>query len=247
MNTGKTEFLCVSKEHENFDPIVFRGQEIKSQSHCRYLGITIDSKLNFHVQLNKVLSNMATAIRSIYLLRYQLPLEAQLMLFKSLVLSHLSFSAIFFQNLNFSAMQRINRQINWGIKVCYMRKKFERSTDLSVKSDFLPAELLISQMSVSKLRNDISLLKTHGIESFCLSGNVLVRKNSRTEQPIFLMSSSRSIQKRSIQKWKKLPRDVRTIRSKSKFKRMLKQHLLQQFKLVPLERNVGGFKSYFYL
>ena len=200
MNTGKTELLCVSKEYENFDPIVFRGQEIKPQSHCRYLGIIIDSKLNFHVQLNKVLSNMATAIRSIYLLRYQLPLEARLMLFKSLVLSHLTFSALFFQNLNFSAMQRINRQINWGIKVCYMRKKFERSTDLLVKSDFLPAELLISQMSVSKLRNDISLLNTHGAESFCLSGNVLVRKNNRTEQLILLRSSSRSIQKRSIQK-----------------------------------------------
>ena len=247
MNTGKIELLCVSKEHENFDPIVFRGQEIKTQSHCRYLGIIIDSKLIFHVQLNKVLSNMATSIRSIYLLRYQLPLEARLMLFKSLVLSHLIFSALFIQNLNFSAIQRINRQINWGIKVFYMRKKFERSTDLLVKSDILPAELLISQMSVSKLRNDISLLKTHGTESFSLSGNVLVRKNNRTEQLILLRSSSRSIQKRSIQKWNKLPREVRTFRSRSKFKRMLKQHLLQQFKLVPLERNVGGFKSNFYL
>ena len=75
-------------------------------------------------------------------------------------------------------MQRINRQINWGIKVCYMRKKFERSTDLLVKSDILPAELLISQMSVSKLRNDISLLKSDGTESFFLSGNVLVRKTT---------------------------------------------------------------------
>ena len=84
------------------------------------------------------------------------------MLIKSLVLSHLTFSALFFyffQKLRFSAMQRINRQVSWGIKICYKSKKFERSRDLSVKSDFLPAELLKSQMSVSKLRNDISLLK----------------------------------------------------------------------------------------
>ena len=207
----------------------------------------IDSKLNFQVQLNKVLSNMATAIRSIYLIPYRLPLKARLILFKSLVLYHLTFSALFFQSLKFSAMQRINRQINWGIKVCYMRKKFERSTDRLVKSDTLPAELLTSQISVSKLRNDISLLKSVGTESFSLSSNVLVRKNNRTEKLILLKSSSRSLQKRSIQKWNKLPREVRTIRSRSKFKRMLKQHLLQQFKLVPLGRNVVGFKSYFYL
>ena len=35
MNIGKTELLCASKENENFDPTVFRGQEIKTQSHCR--------------------------------------------------------------------------------------------------------------------------------------------------------------------------------------------------------------------
>ena len=215
MNTGKTEILCVSKENENFNSIVYQGQEIKPQNHCRYLidskwlGIMIDSKLNFLVQLNKVLSNMATAIRSIYLIRYRLPLKARLMLFKSPVLSQLTFSALFCQNLKFSEMQWINRQINWGIKVCYMRKKFERSTDLLVKSNNLPAELLISQMSVSKLKNDVSLLKSDGTESFSLSGNVLVRKNNRTEQLILLKSSSRSLQKRNIQKWNKLPREVR--------------------------------------
>ena len=104
MNTVKTELLCVSKETENFDPIIFQGQEIKPQSHCRYLGIMIElklSKLNFHVQLNTVLSNMATAIRSIYLIRYQLPLKERLMLFKPLVLSHLTFSALFFAEFGF--------------------------------------------------------------------------------------------------------------------------------------------------
>ena len=166
MNSGKTELLCVSKENENFDPRVFRGQEIKPQSHCRYLGMMIDSKLNFHVQPNTVLSNMATAIRSIYPLRYQLPLKARLMLFISLVLSHVTFSALFFAELEF-----LCNAANWstnqlGINVCHVRKKFERSRDLVLKSYILPAELLISQMSVSKLRNDISLLKSDGTESF---------------------------------------------------------------------------------
>ena len=43
IKTVKTELLCVSKENQNFDPIVFRGQEVKPQSHCRYFGIMIDS------------------------------------------------------------------------------------------------------------------------------------------------------------------------------------------------------------
>ena len=49
-----------------------------------------------------------------------------------------------------------------------MRKKFERYRDLFVKSDILPGELLISQMSVLKLRNNISSLKSDRTESFLL-------------------------------------------------------------------------------
>ena len=81
-----------------------------------------------------------------------------------------------------------------------MRKKFERSTDLLVKSDILPAEHLISQMSVSKHRNDISLLKSDGTESFFLSGNVLVRKNNRTEQLILLRLSRYNGKKQNTEK-----------------------------------------------
>ena len=41
--TGKTEFLCVSNENKNFDPIVSRGQELNPQNHCIYLNIEINS------------------------------------------------------------------------------------------------------------------------------------------------------------------------------------------------------------
>ena len=56
---------------------------------------------------------MAITIKFMYLIRYQLPQIARLMLFKSLVLSHLTLSDLFFQNMIFAAMQQINRQIKW--------------------------------------------------------------------------------------------------------------------------------------
>ena len=77
-----------------------------------------------------------------------------------------------------------------------MRKEYERSRDLLVKSDILPAELFICQISVTKLRNDISLLKSGDIESFFQSGIALVRKNNRPEQLILLKLSIRSLQKK---------------------------------------------------
>ena len=95
---------------------------------------------------------MAIAIRSIYLVRHKLPLSARITLFKSLVLSHINFSGMFFQSLAEKDIQRLNRQINWGIKVCYMRKKFDRARDLLLRSHLLSAELLIQKVSFISLQ-----------------------------------------------------------------------------------------------
>ena len=57
---------------------------------------------------------MASAIRSLYLVRYQVPLKTKINIFKSLVLSHLYFSAIFFRNLLSYSIDRVNKPINWA-------------------------------------------------------------------------------------------------------------------------------------
>ena len=96
LNRDKTELLYFSKEIQEFSDLEFRGEKIKPLSDCRYLGIQIDKNLNFKKQLNKCLSKMACGIRSIYLIRHQIPLYARIMLFKSLVLSHLTYAGFFF-------------------------------------------------------------------------------------------------------------------------------------------------------
>ena len=74
--------------------------------------------------------------------------------FKSVVLSHLFFSGVFLQTLTAKNINRINRPINWGIKVCYFRQKIDHSIDL-IKDRILPAELFISKVSLMKLQTDI--------------------------------------------------------------------------------------------
>ena len=107
--------------HTNSDPeFSFKGEVIKPAHAFRYLGVQIDSNLTFENHVNSVLSKMANAIRSLYLVRKQIPLKVRIDVFKSVVLSHLSFSGVFLQTLTVKNINRINRQINWGIKVCYI-------------------------------------------------------------------------------------------------------------------------------
>ena len=40
-------------------------------------------------------------------------------------------------------MITLEKQFNWGIKVCFKRKKFDRSTDLKIKNRIMPVEFLL--------------------------------------------------------------------------------------------------------
>ena len=155
MNADKTELLYFSTREELESKVTFNGNLIKSAESCRYLGIHLDSKLTFEAHLNVVLTKMAAAIRSLYQVRNHIPLEVRLQVFKSLVLSHLSFRGVYLQTFSAKNVQPINRQINWGIKVCYMRRKFDHSRDV-LKSHVLPAELIISKFSILNLHTDLN-------------------------------------------------------------------------------------------
>ena len=96
LNRDKTEFVVFSKTGESkIEQLHYNGIFIEPKTSCRYLGIMIDYNLNFDKQLNKTLTKMANAIKSIYLARHLLALKTRNDVFKLLVLSHLNFCAIF--------------------------------------------------------------------------------------------------------------------------------------------------------
>ena len=144
------------------ETVDFKGYRLEISEKCRFLGVIIDGELTYQNQLIKVISKMASAIRSLYLVRYQVPLKTRINIFQSLVISHLDFSVIFFQNLPSYSIDRFNKQINWGIKYCFMKTKYDTARDLLLETKSLPAELQITRVSINKFFNkqDIALIYT---------------------------------------------------------------------------------------
>ena len=152
LNKGKTERMVFRNEKlptVNF--VEFNSHLLKPTDECRYLGVIFDKQLTYQEQLNNVISKMASAIRSIYLVRNEIHLKARINLFRSLVLSHLEFSAISFQSLPSYSIDRINKQIRWGLKVCFFRTKYDSAHKLFLENKVLPAELQIAKTSLNRL------------------------------------------------------------------------------------------------
>ena len=59
--------------------------------------------------------------------------------------------------------------------------------------------------------------------------------------------SNKSLILKSDQKWNELLSAIRTFNSKTFFKNVLTKFLLDQHKKVPVNRQIGAFKSYIYL
>ena len=115
LNEGKTEIMVFKNEKlPTVNCVEFKSHSLKPIDECRYIGAILDKDLTYQKQLNNVISKMALAIRSIYLVRNQIPSKARINLFRSLVLSHLELSAIFFQSLPSYSIDRINKQIRWA-------------------------------------------------------------------------------------------------------------------------------------
>ena len=190
-------------------------------------------------------------VSNFYLVSNQIPLNVRIDGFKSVVLSHLSFNGVFLQTLTVKNIKRLNRQINWGIKVCYFCQNLDQSIDLLIKDLILPAELFISKVSLTKLQTDIRQWETsenfkmftsrHNAKQNKRGNQIIIKKKTKTKR------SNKSLILKSFEKWNKLPSSIITFNSKTCFTNVLTEFLLYRHKKVPVSRQRVASKCYFYL
>ena len=137
----------------------------------------------------------------------------------------------------------MNRQISWGISVCYMRRKFDHCRDILLKPHVLPAELIISKFSILKLHTDLNQRIVS--ETFEKCANCLQLKQLIMRTQKYTKQSKRFLILKSIQKRNNLPSNVRATENKILVKRNLTEVLQRQHENFPIDRQLGSFVSYF--
>ena len=149
------------------------------------------------------------------------------------------------------SLQGVNRQINWGIKVCHLRKKFDSARDLLLKDKILSAEHFIKNVCLLKFFDLLSQYKESSREtknsSFRIFEKYELTKNSRTpKNKCHSKWSDRSLIRNFSRKWNKLPIEIRKEKTRNKFKEKLSSEMVKLHKRVPIDRQVRGFRNLFY-
>ena len=101
LNASKLEFITfcqkIDSKNVDTDTIVINRHYVAKKSDCNYLGLILDSSLCFHAQIKTVIQKIAQGIKTIDTIGQQLPTLSLVALLHCLVLSHLDYSAKFFQ------------------------------------------------------------------------------------------------------------------------------------------------------
>ena len=144
VNESKTEFIIFGAPKRNkIEEIVVNGCTVLEKKVVKYLGVHFDCNLSFDEEIKNVLRKMAVGIKVNYSIKKIFPEKTRSALLNALVLSHLHYPIVLFSGLKKSLPFTLIKQLNWGIKACFNRTKFDMTTDLKIKNKILPVEYLI--------------------------------------------------------------------------------------------------------
>ena len=64
-------------------------------------------------------------------------------------LSHVQYSSVLLATINQNLITTLEKQLNWAIKACFHRQKFDSSSDLKINFGVLPVSLLFDYRSAT--------------------------------------------------------------------------------------------------
>ena len=144
VNKPKTEYIVLSTRKRLTNTVLnVDNERIAESNSVKYLGAIIDTKLKFNGELEKILQSMACGIKVLNTLSKSLPEKTKLLLLNAIVISHLHYSALILIGLQKSLLTTLEKQLNWGIKTIFNRRKYDRSTDLKLCNKILPVFFLL--------------------------------------------------------------------------------------------------------
>ena len=144
-------------------------ERIAESNNVQYLGVIIDSKLKFDGEMKKILQRMACGIKVLKTLSKSLPEKTKILLLNAIVISHLHYSALILIGLQKSLLKTLEKQLIWGIKTIFNRRKYDRSTDLKLRNKILPVSFLLkyhcSKIFFCLLSNDLPANKIESLST----------------------------------------------------------------------------------
>ena len=131
-NTDKTKIMLFGSKHtlKEVPPhiIHFGSTNLQSVNTYKYLGVTLDSQLNYALHVNKIISSISCKLKQFQRMRNFLNARAAMLVYKSMLLPILEYGDIFMSAATLKNRKKLQVLQNKGLR-CALNRGIETSTN----------------------------------------------------------------------------------------------------------------------
>ena len=153
VNVSKTGFLIIPPSKNSViecNSITIQEEKVKASKEIKYLGVWIDHVFSYDTHVKKIIGKMAMGIQSIKYLTTYVPQKARLQLLHALVICHLNYSALLLNGVSQRNKDKLEKQLNWGIRVCFNVSRRTGTSDLKIKARVLNTDFHRKYFTLNK-------------------------------------------------------------------------------------------------
>ena len=235
-NSGKTEILILNIgrwKKEKIKIKVIQDKKpvtIKPQQHIKVLGVHIDSKLNWDMQVNHVKKKSLNITRNIHRINHTLPIKQRIQLYHTLIEPHFSYADIIWGGCGKLNAQKLQTVQNFAAKSITGHRKRDAATPSLHKLKFLKLEqrrrvhetVFTHKSLVDKNPENINTLYLNQLSL----GNTRQAYNGKLNPPKHRTAKyQQGPLYRTLTSWNKCP--IRETGDVNKHKQLLQKHLLK--------------------
>ena len=236
LNANKSSFMI----HGHFNGlnsinISIRNERLTQTSTAKFLGITIDEKLNFREHIQNVICKVGRVSGLIWRIKGTVPRKILRLMYQSLAGSQLSYGILAWGGGNITEFKRLQAVQNRIIRNIYGSS----SPSMYQSNKILPLIEIFNFFASIKLYNEINCTNDHSYFNERVqnlqnnhSHDTRFVNNNNINVPFFTRARGHSsFLYKSIRFWNNLPPDIKNIPSIGSFKNKIKLHLLDQLSL----------------
>ena len=199
--------------------------KVKQVSEIKFLGVIIDCKLNWKLQLNYVSSKLSRTIAILHKVKNKLNMKSLILLYNALFLSHLNYCSNIWGNTFKSSLKNIFILQKRAIKcICNTHSMYTNFYTISNSLKFDDIVKMNSIQFMFRARNNIlpkNLQLLYKAKSY--NGNLFHRIKVRTDRKAFCLSNTGQML------WNRLPQQIRNITKLNNFKTIFKSLMTSSY------------------
>lgn len=236
LNPNKTKVVRFrphpSSHNDNFSVSV-DGKFVREEHSVKYLGVTLQNNLSWDIHIGEIKKKIAPAIGILYKLKYKLNEKSKLMIFQSLVQSHLKYLAVAYAcNKNSGSLRSLQCMQNKALKTIYNLPLTYPTLLLyrDVGKTILPIYGLHEYQVVMFVFKCINGIGHHTISFFQNQNNFNTRNRTNLRVPrCRLEKTKQRIDYEGGIKYNNLPSALKSVNRISTFKTAYKRYLCNSF------------------